>query len=503
MSTTTESSEEGLITEAEARFEKLRKKAGYFIAPAVFLAVLLTPAASLTPQAHRLGAILAAVVVLWMTESIPLPVTALLGPTLTVVMGVAPVRDVLLPFADPIIFVFIGSFILAEAIFIHRLNERIAYSVMSWKWIGARPMRLLIAYGGIAAFISMWISNTATAAMMLPLGLSLLKFMETQGGVSKAFSIMFVLMTAYGANYGGVGTPIGTPPNLITMGMIERYAGVQISFVQWMFLGVPIAVAIMSIVFLYSFKIGRNSIKEIPGAVELIASRKAGLGAWSRGEKNVLIAFITTVALWIGPGLAPLVLGSAHPTTRAIASAAPESIAALIGAILLFLLPLDRERRSTITWKQASNIDWGTILIFGGGLSLGQLAFDTKLAEAFGKGIVGLLPSTSLISLTFAASFFAIIVSEAMSNTAAANLAIPVVIAIARAANIDPLIPGLTAGLAASMGVLLPVSTPPCAIVYGSGRAPITKMIRYGFILDVVSIFLIPALVLLIAPLVF
>ena len=156
-----------------------------------------------------------------------------------------------------------------------------------------------------------------------------------------------------------------------------------------------------------------------------------------------------------------------------------------------------------MTWRQASNIDWGTILIFGGGLALGQLAFDTKLAEAFGQGIVGLLPVTSLVSLTFAASLFAVVVSEAMSNTAAANIAIPVVIAIAQAADINPLIPALSAGLAASMGVLLPVSTPPCAIVYGSGTFPIMKMIRYGFILDVISIFLIPIMVLLLVPLIF
>ena len=491
------------ITEAEARFEELRKKSGYILAPALFLLILLIPFPSLTPQAHRLGAILGGVIILWMTESLPLPVTALLGPALAVLMGVAPVRQVFVPFADPIIFVFIGSFILAEAIFVHRLNERIAYGVLSWKFIGARPIRLLVAYGAITAFLSMWISNTATAAMILPLGLSLLKFMESEGGMSKTFGTIFVLMTAYGANYGGVGTPIGTPPNLITMGMIQRYAGIQISFVQWMFLGVPIALAIMTVVFLYSMKVGKTSVKEIPGAGRLITERKAALGGWKRGEKNVMFAFCVTVILWIGPGLLPLFLGATHPITTTVATLIPESIAALVGAILLFVIPLNAGQRSTLTWRQASNIDWGTILIFGGGLALGQLAFDTKLAEGFGQGIVGLLPVTSLVSLTFAASFFAVVVSEAMSNTAAANIAIPVVISIAQAAGIDPLIPALSAGLAASMGVLLPVSTPPCAIVYGSGYVPITKMIRYGFILDVISIFLVPIMVLLLVPMIF
>lgn len=493
---------EGTLTQAEETFEKGRRKLGFMLAPFLFLVVLTMPLPGISDTAHRLAAIFVAVITLWMTESIPLPATALLGPVLAVVMGLAPVREVFAPFADPLIFVFIGSFILAEAIFAHRLNERIAYGVLSWKFIGARPARILIAYGAIAAFISMWISNTATAAMLLPIGLSLLKFMESESKIRAEYGTALMLMTAYGASLGGVGTPVGTPPNMIAIGMVDRLAGVHIPFLSWMAIGVPVAFILVGFMMFYMNAVCSAGVKSIPGAEKIIELRKQALGEWTRGEKNVLAAFLLTVSLWIIPGLLPLFLGAAHPITTTALRLMPESVAALIGAITLFALPLNRVQRSTITWKQAGNIDWGTILLFGGGLALGELAAKTKLAEAIGTGMIGLLPVSSLITLTFGATLFAVLLSEAMSNTAAATIVIPVVISIAQAAGVSPVAPAIAASLGASMAVALPVSTPPCAIVYSSGRVPIMKMVRYGILLDVVAVILIPILVLVLVPLV-
>jgi sodium-dependent dicarboxylate transporter 2/3/5 len=401
-----------------------------------------------------------------------------------------------------LIFVFLGTFILAQAIFAHRLNERIAYGVLSWDFIGARPGRLLVAYGAIAAFVSMWISNTATAAMLLPLGLSLLAFMESEAKISKSYATAFMLVTAYGASIGGLATPVGTPPNIIAIGMIERFVQIRITFVQWMMIAVPIAAAIMGFVFIYLNKVGNAGVKSIPGAEQIIEARRRELGPWTRGEKNVLVAFIAMISLWIIPGVMPLVLGPSHPLTVRILSLVPEAVGAIVAALLLFFLPLNRTQRSTITWEQAAKIDWGTILLFGGGLALGELALKTKLADAVGVGLLDLLPISSVVTLTFAGAFFGVLISETMSNTAAANIAIPVIISIALAAGVNPIPPALAASLAASIAVVFPVSTPPCAIVYSSGRVPITKMVRYGLLVDLVAIIVVPAMVLLLAPLV-
>ena len=479
-----------------AHFEVLRRRVGLILAPLVFFGVLLAPFDSLSPEAHRLAAVLGLVITLWVTEALPLAVTALIGPTLAVILQVATVREGFAPMANPLIFLFIGSFILAQGLFVHRVNERIAYGVLSMKFIGARPTRILIAYGALAAFLSAWMSNTATAAMLVPIGMSLVAFMETEGKLSRSYGTALMLMTAYGCSRGGMATPVGTPPNLIAIGMLDDLLGIRITFVEWMLMAVPVMLVLMGIVFVYLNWIGRTGVKEIPGAEQIIAERQRALGPWRRGELNAVIAFSVTIFLWVGPGMLPILLGREHPFTRTVLASMPEAVAALTGAFLLFLLPISKRRRSTITWKQAAQIDWGTILLFGGGLSLGTLSASTGLAQAMGETITGLLPTNDVVPLTFAAALFTVFLSETMSNTAATNIAIPIVISIAQAANVDPVTPAVAAALAASVAVVLPVSTPPNAIVYASGRVPITDMIKYGLLMDLLAVILVPIMVL-------
>ncbi len=484
------------VDSQSVRFEAWRRRVGLLLAPVVFFAVLLAPFDSLTPEAHRLAAVLALVITLWVTEALPLAVTALLGPTLAVILQVTTVRDGFTPFANPLIFLFIGSFILAQGLFVHRVNERIAYGVLSLKIIGARPTRILIAYGALAAFLSAWMSNTATAAMLVPIGMSLVAFMESEGKLTKSYGTALMLMTAYGCSRGGMATPVGTPPNLIAIGMLDDQLGVRITFVEWMLMAVPVALVLMGIVFVYLNWIGRTGVQEIPGAEQIIAERKRALGPWKRGEFNAVLAFGVTIFLWVGPGMLPLLLGREHPFTQMVLASMPEAVAALTGAVLLFLLPISKRQRSTITWKQAAQIDWGTILLFGGGLSLGTLSASTGLAQVMGETITGLLPTNELVPLTFAAALFTVVLSETMSNTAATNIAIPIVISIAQAAGVDPVTPAVAAALAASVAVVLPVSTPPNAIVYASGRVPLTDMIKYGLLMDLLAVILVPIMVL-------
>ena len=479
------------------RFEELRRNAGLVIAPIVFVVVLLLPGGSLSPEAQRLGAVAALVITLWVTEALPLAVTALLCPILAVVLQVAPVRTVFAPFANPLIFLFIGSFILAQGLFVHRAHERIAYGVLSLKVIGARPTRILIAYGALAAFLSAWMSNTATAAMLVPIGMSLVAFMESEGKMPRSYGTALMLMTAYGCSRGGMATPVGTPPNIIAIGLLNDLLDVRISFIEWMLLAVPVTLVLMGIVFVYLNYVSQSPVKVIEGADQIIAERKQALGSWKPGERNAVIAFSVTVALWVGPGLLPLLLGREHPFAEWVLTIMPESVAALIGAVLLFLLPVSKSQRSTITWRQAAQIDWGTILLFGGGLSLGTLSSSTGLAQFVGEAITGLTPTNDVVSLAYAAALFTVVLSEMMSNTAATNIAIPIVISIAQASNVDPVTPAIAAALAASVAVVLPVSTPPNAIVYASGRIRLTEMIKYGLLMDVLAVALVPTLVLI------
>jgi len=227
-------------TDAEMRFDEARRTVGIVAGPLMFLLLLAWPFESLTPEAHRLAAVMGLVIVFWVTEALPLPVTALLGPVLAVVLQVAPVGQTFRPFASPTIFLFIGSFILAQALFVHRVNERVAFGVLSMRIIGGRPSRILIAYGLLAAVLSAWMSNTATTAMLVPIGLSLVRFMESEADIPKRYGTALMLMTSYCCSRGGMATPVGTPPNLIAIGMLDDQLDVRITFVRWMLFSVPV-----------------------------------------------------------------------------------------------------------------------------------------------------------------------------------------------------------------------------------------------------------------------
>ena len=231
-------------TAAEERFNRRRRTIGLVLGPLLFAAVLALPMPALSPASHRLAAVLALVVVYCVTEAVPMAVTAVAGPVLAVLLQVAPARQVFAPFADPIIFLFIGSFMLAEAMFVHGLDRRVAFTALSLRWVGRTPFRVVLAFGAVATVLSMWISNTATAAMMLPIGMSVVTHLRTAGRNSthdvERFALAMMLMTAYGASVGGMATPVGTPPNLIGIALFERATGTHISFFRWMILGVPL-----------------------------------------------------------------------------------------------------------------------------------------------------------------------------------------------------------------------------------------------------------------------
>ncbi|HEY0658696.1 MAG TPA: DASS family sodium-coupled anion symporter, partial [Pyrinomonadaceae bacterium] len=444
-----------VISPAEARFEIWRNRAGFFLAPLAFLAIYFAPL-SLKPEAHSLAAIIAAVIIFWICESLPMPVTALIGAALCVLFKVAPAREVFAPFADPLMFLFIGSFILARAIFLHDLDKRFAYGVLSLKWIGARPSRILFAFGAVTAFISGWISNTATTAMMFAIGMSIITFLfkqekETGIKINRNYATALMLITSFAASIGGLATPIGTPPNVIGLGFIRQLVGTEISFFKWMMIGVPVVVVLYLFLYLYLNYLAPAGVKEIEGSAEMIRREKIKLGSWTRAQKSTVFAFGTAIALWIFSGLIALFVGDASEIYKAINSRLPEAVGAIAGAVLLFLLPGNKSGEKAITWNEAVKIDWGVVLLYGGGFALGVLSFQTGLAEAIGVNLTALLPLNGEFGLLVASVIVAVLISETTSNTASANMVVPVVIAIAQSQNVDPVVPALGATMAASL----------------------------------------------------
>ncbi len=478
--------------------ELWRRRLGFVLAPLAFAALWLAPLGLPTP-AHRLAAVLGAVVVLWTSEAIPMAMTALLGVALAVLLGVAPAADAFAPFADPIMFLFIGSFMLARAIFFHGLDRRFALALLALPGVGARPARLLAAVAAAAYGLSMWISNTATVAMMLPIGLSLLHTLEAERP-APAWAAALLLSISLAGAFGGLATPVGTPPNLIGIGFIRREVGVELPFFSWMTIGLPAGFVLLAITAIWF----RRAAPPADAAAALTArlrEERARQGPWTRGQRNTALAFAVTVALWVLPGAVALGRGASDPFYLALQRAVPESIAALLGATLLFILPVDlRRMQFTLPWEEAAQIDWWIVFLYGGGIALGTLAFQTGLAEAMGRGLTGLLGVRGTFPLLAFATAFATILSETTSNTASANMVVPVVIAVARSAGLDPVLPAVGATLGASLGFMLPVSTPCNALVYASGRVPLATMLRYGLALDAIGVAVVVALVWLLGP---
>jgi sodium-dependent dicarboxylate transporter 2/3/5 len=497
-------------------FESWRKRLGLVLTPLVFVATYLL-CDGLQPEGRKLAAILSAVSVMWITEILPLPVSALFGAILCIVLGVADARTVLAYFADPIVFVFIGGFMIARAMMVHGLDRRIALGFLSVQWIGSSPWRIIAGLGLVTAFISMWVSNTAVTAMMLPIGLGILSALynirvesgKAEGsfaGKNWPYATAMMLMIAYGASIGGIGTPVGTPPNLIGIGIIRTTLGINISFFRWMALTVPLFAVMAGILFLMLYLLfGRLSESDYSESgkymSDYIRREQNSMGPWSAGQVNTLIGFGFAVVFWIVPGVLQIPWFGVPALSAWMTTHLPEPVVAISAVIILFILPVNlRQRTFTLSWPEAVKIDWGTILLFGGGLALGSLMFKTGVAGALGNGFAHLFGVDTLWMLTGVSIAMAIILSEAASNTASANMIIPVVIAIAQAANVSPLPPALGACLGASFGFMLPVSTPPNAIVYGSGMVPLPQMMKAGILFDIAGFFIIWAGLYLLCP---
>lgn len=446
------------------------------------------PLPGLSEEGRRLLAVLAAVGVLWVSEALPLAVTALLGPAFAVLVGVAPARNAYAALANPILVLFIGSFLLARALEKHRMSERLAYRVLALGALRSDPLRAFVGMGLVTAFASAWISNTATVAMMLPIAQSLLVAMlPAKGGPApKRFAAALMLLVAYSASLGGLFTPIGTPPNLIGLGLIEQATDTRLSFAGWMTRVLPVILVTLLLMMVWmAFRFRRELGALVFDRAQMIA-RYAALGPWSAGQRWSCAALGLAFAGW----LAPSVAGFVDPTAHAfLETHLPEAIVPLLAAAPLFVLATSRTgagRTPILELADLRAIDWGTIMLFGGGMCLGELMGETGVARAVGELAADRVPEGG--GLVVLATFFAIVTSELTSNTASANMVVPVALAVAKQAGADPLIPALAATVACTFGFMLPVSTPTNAMAYATGHVRQSDMIRTGVVLDLLGV---------------
>jgi sodium-dependent dicarboxylate transporter 2/3/5 len=473
------------LSPGELRFERWRQTIGLFLGPLALLALLLAPISGLTPAAHRLAGVVALVVVWWVTEPIPLAATALVGTALAAVLGIAPAAEAFGPFASPTIFLFIGSFMIGRAASEHGLDRRVANALLALPAARASLVGAVATMALLTLAISAWMSNSATTAMMVPVATGVLDASRRAGRLPRSAPAALLLAIAYAASIGGIVTPVGTPPNLITLGLLERIAGVRINFLVWMLVATPISLAMGLALFVVLAPRLRGAARPADGAV------RAALGGsrqpWTRAQRNVALAFSCAVAGWVTPGIAALAWPQA-PATAWLTAHLDEAVVAVLAASLLFVLPVDfSKRKFTLAWDSAARIDWGTILLFGGGLALGRLMFTTGLATRLGQGLVDISGADSLWGITALGLVAAVLLTEVTSNTAATNMLVPVILSVAQASGVPPVPPALGVCLGASMAFMLPVSTPPNAIVYGTGHVPVMFMLRHGIIMDAIG----------------
>lgn len=468
---------------------------GYHFRPrAIALVLLAAIIAAFAPiplpiAAHRTLVILVACGGLWMTEALPVAVTALLIPVLGITLGVTDARGAFAGFGDPIVFLFFGTFMLTEAAQMHGLNDRLARGVLSARWVAASPSRLLWAVALLGCAMSAWVNNTATTAMLIPLALTA----ERLGAPRLLTGVL--LMTSYSASLGGLATPVGTAPNLIGLRLLEQATGARPSFAQWCAVFAPLALVGTALSAAWLAWWSRGPRRAPAADAEPPAPPAAEPPRpWSLAERTLVPLFIGVVLLWITPGLLPATPVGDAAWVKIWQARLPEPAVPLLGALLLFVLPAGGGGRARILDARVfRRLDWHTILLFGGGLSLGAMMFESGLARALGEALFRAMPLSGTFGIVLAAALMAVIVSEMTSNTASASLVVPVVLALATAAGVDPVKPALAATVGCSFGFMLPVSTPPNALVYATGRVTIRDMMTRGLLLDLLGVLLVAA----------
>ncbi|MXW04243.1 MAG: SLC13 family permease [Gemmatimonadetes bacterium] len=428
----------------------------------------------------------------WMTEAVELYATALLPLVALPMTGAASVRAAAAPYAHELIFLFMGGFLIALAMQRWGLHRRLALRAL--RAAGDHPAGIVACFMGVTAFFSMWVSNTATAVMMLPIALSIISLVEQVEPGTKArphFALCLLLGIAYAASIGGIGTIIGTPPNVFLASFIQSSLGQEISFVRWMGVGLPLVAVFLPIAWLMLTRVLYPLRGErIEGSREVTERAYRELGVMSSGERVVLVVFLLAALSWIArPLLVRVQIGDMHPL-----AGLSDPVIAMVAALVLFVVPVDVKRRVFVmNWETALKLPWGILLLFGGGLSLAAAIRINGVGEYIGHQL-GILSGIPVLLLVMAVIALVIFLTELTSNTATTATFIPILAALAPVFDLHPFMLIVPAAIAASCAFMLPVATPPNAIVFGSGHVTIQQMIRAGFWLNLLGVILITVL---------
>jgi len=465
---------------------------GLVLGPAAFALMLLTPAPQGLEAAGWATAALAVLMAIWWaSEAIPLAATALLPLVLLPLLGVADIRAAAAPFANPLIFLFLGGFLIALAAQRWNLHRRVALHILAG--VGRCQIHLIAGAMLATALLSMWISNTATTLMMLPIGVSLISLSRTGGDrplvEDTHFATCMMLGIAYAATIGGLATPIGSPPNALAISYLSQTHSVELTFLGWMQLALPVTLVMLPIAWFVltrvAFPISKDARIDDHGVKQMLAE----LPPMSTAEKRVAAVFAAVAGGWV-----------LHPFLDGGSGAITDTGIALAGAILLFAIPADwRTRTFLLDWPTARNVPWEVLILFGGGLSLAYAIDQTGLGGWLGRGFEFLALGPPIV-LIAGITLLVILLTELTSNTATAAAFLPIVGAFAISADMDPLVLAAPVALAASSAFMLPVATPPNAIVFGSGHVTIPQMIRAGAGLNLAGVIVITAAILLLAP---
>jgi solute carrier family 13 (sodium-dependent dicarboxylate transporter), member 2/3/5 len=462
------------------------RQAGFIAGPLAFILItLLVGPDFISPNAGKVLAVAAWMIIWWITEAAPVPVTALLPLIVFPFLGIMKMSEAAAPYANPIIFLFMGGFMIALALEKHRLHERIALNLV--RITGTSGNGIILGFTIATGFISMWISNTATAMMMLPIAVSVINLLrrsnsETLTMDERNFGVALMLVIAYAANIGGVATIIGTPPNVVFIGLLDQFTNEKISFGKWMLVGLPLSISIMGLGYVALTRfLFPNKLQKISGADALIKNKLTDLGAMRTEEKLVLAIFTLTSLSWIFQQPLNLLFGKELLNDTNIGMA---------GGALMFLVPANfTQFKFLLVWKDTEKFSWGILILFGGGLCLAQGLSSAGIIQAVGSYIAQ--QSQSINWLLFGLITASIFITELMSNVALVQIFIPVVFGIATNLGVDPILLGMPVTLGASMAFMFPVATPPNAIVFSSGHMKVKDMMRAGLVMNIIALILI------------
>jgi len=481
-----------MYSEAELAFEKRKQFTGLLLGPLLFLILILIPTpAGMTRPGQVVMAMIVWTVVWWVTEAIPIPATAFIPYIMLVVTGIMQPAQVFAVLGDSQTFLMIGAFIIVQAMISQGLAKRFALTALSSSWIGTSPNRLVFAFLGATALLSAVMSNIPVTMLYLAIGLGMVEFLKVrpEGNLGKTLT----LASAYGAQAGGLMTPIGaTAPNFLMVGLVFSLLGYRIRFGDWMVWGVPFAIVTFLVMLIYLRLVLKPEMSELGGVVEFAKDELRRLGPMSRGEKYALSILGVALFLWLVPSIVAAIYGQQDPTTKFFDMALNQGAVAIACALGLFLLPTNwKDRQFVMNWGEAARgVEWGVIVLISAGLLIGQAMNQpgVDLMKYIASGLAGPLNGAPPLLAVLGLTAIAVILTQFVSNVAAIALLVPIVVPVAIAVGANPVAVALTVGIACQQSYSLPISCPSMAVAYGGGNVKMTEMIRYGSVLSAILI---------------